>query len=415
MSAGAQMVVELDHGERRLIPIIDETRTLAAICADHGLPLNTRCGRRGLCHGCEVLLREGSLRTDAGLIPAPATVRACQARWDGGATIQIPARSRIEHKPQVTETFAIAVPCAHQPLFPPEPGVRDMAAAIDVGTTTVVVLLADLVTGQVLARAGGFNEQIRFGDNVVTRIEAARHPETRAALQSAVVLETIQPLLLQACALAQRPLNRLAGGTISGNTTMLHLLVGEDPTPLGVAPFTPRFLRGRKISADSIQLTPLGLAPETPLQLLPGIAGYIGADITAGIYATGMAFDPAPSLLVDIGTNGEMVLQNGGQLTACATAAGPAFEGCGLLCGTRAREGAVSDLRLARRDRARAPARGSLPGGAQHHRRDRPAGRHMRLGLCGFSGHGPFQRLARPHRPFRPRGLGKRPRVSSYV
>jgi uncharacterized 2Fe-2S/4Fe-4S cluster protein (DUF4445 family) len=347
MNAGGQIVVELDTGERRQIPIVDNTRTLAAICADHGLPLNTRCGQRGLCRGCEVILREGALRTDAGTLSAPATVRACQARWAGGATIQIPARSRIEHQPQVTETFAIAVPCAHQPLFTPEPGVRDMAVAVDVGTTTVVVLLVDLVTGEVLSRAGAFNEQIRFGDNVVTRIEAARQPETLAAMQRAVVMETIQPLLLKACARAQRPLSRIAGGAISGNTTMLHLLVGEDPTPLGTAPFTPRFLTSRKISAGEIYLTAPELAPETPLRLLPGIAGYIGADITAGIYATGMIFDPAPSLLVDIGTNGEIVLQNAGKLTACATAAGPAFEGCGLLCGTRARDGAISDLRLA--------------------------------------------------------------------
>jgi uncharacterized 2Fe-2S/4Fe-4S cluster protein (DUF4445 family) len=86
--------------------------------------------------------------------------------------------------------------------------------------------------------------------------------------------------------------------------------------------------------------------PETPIQLLPSIAGYIGADITAGLYATGMVFDAKPSLLVDIGTNGEIVLQHYASLTACATAAGPAFEGCGLRCGTRAREGAVSDLSI---------------------------------------------------------------------
>jgi uncharacterized 2Fe-2S/4Fe-4S cluster protein (DUF4445 family) len=138
----------------------------------------------------------------------------------------------------------------------------------------------------------------------------------------------------------------MAGGAVAGNTTMLHLLVGEDPTPLGIAPFTPRFISGRQVLARDLNLVADGLAPETPVRLLPGIAAYIGADITAGIYASGMVFDPAPSLLVDIGTNGEIVLQSGGKLTACATAAGPAFEGCGLRCGTRAREGAVSDLRL---------------------------------------------------------------------
>jgi len=336
--------VELDSGERRAITVAADNRTLADDLAAHGLPLNTRCGQRGLCRGCEVELREGSLVIEGGTIAAPATIKACRARVAGDAAIHLPSRSRIEHKPQVSETFEIAVPYAHQPLFPFVSGQRDTAFAVDVGTTTVVVLLVDLVTGEVLSRAGAFNEQIRFGDNVVTRIEAARNPEALVAMQRAIVMETIEPLLRRACERAGRLLERIAGGAIAGNTTMLHLLVGEDPTPLGIAPFTPRFIEGRQVLAREINLIADGLAPETPIQLLPGIAAYIGADITAGVFASGMVFDESPSLLVDIGTNGEIVLQSGGKLTACATAAGPAFEGCGLRCGTRAREGAVSDL-----------------------------------------------------------------------
>jgi uncharacterized 2Fe-2S/4Fe-4S cluster protein (DUF4445 family) len=293
-----------------------------------------------------VELREGSLITDSGEVRPTATVQACRARPNGPAVIRLPARSRIEHRPQVGETFEVAISCAHQPLFPSAAGRRDTAFAVDVGTTTVVVLLVDLTTGKVLSRAGAFNEQIRFGDNVVTRIEAAHHPGNLAAMQRAIVMETIQPLLLRAGARAGRSLARIAGGAVAGNTTMLHLLVGEDPTPLGIAPFTPRFIKGRRVMASELKLAADGLAPETPVQLLPGIAAYIGADITAGIFASGMGFDPVPSLLVDIGTNGEIVLQSGGKLTACATAAGPAFEGCGLRCGIRAHAGAVSDLRL---------------------------------------------------------------------
>jgi uncharacterized 2Fe-2S/4Fe-4S cluster protein (DUF4445 family) len=346
MSADGQIVVVLESGKRRKIPISTELRSLAHVLAEHGLPLNTRCGQRGLCRGCEVVLREGKLKTNEGIIAAPATIQSCRARIIGEATIYIPSRSCIEHKPQVGETFEIAVPYAHQPLFKPVPGRRDTAFAVDVGTTTVVVLLVDLISGEVLTRAGGFNEQIRFGDNVITRIEAANKRGNLAAMQQAVVMETIQPLLLRACEETGRSVNRIAGGVIAGNTTMLHLLVGEDPKPLGVAPFTPRFIKGRQVRASDIKLVAVGLAPETPIQMLPGIAAYIGADITAGIYASGMVFDSTPGLLVDIGTNGEIVLQSDGKLFGCATAAGPAFEGCGLRCGTRAREGAVSDVCL---------------------------------------------------------------------
>lgn len=347
MSQRLELQVELDSGERRKLPVTDESRSLADVLAAHELPLNTRCGQRGLCRGCEVELREGSVLIGGMEVRSPRTIKACCARLTSCAVVRIPVRSRIEHHPQVGEAFEIAVPCAHQPLFVPVAGVRDTAFAVDVGTTTVVVLLVDLATGETLSRAGAFNEQIRFGDNVLTRIEAAGKPGNLAALQRAIVLETILPLLLRAGEHAGRSPARIAGGAVAGNTTMLHLLAGEDPAPLGVAPFKPRFIAGRVISAGEIGLhAAAGLAPETPIQLLPGITAYIGSDIAAGVFASGMVFDPAPSLLVDIGTNGEIVLQKGGKLFGCATAAGPAFEGCGLQCGTRAREGAVSDLQL---------------------------------------------------------------------
>jgi len=342
----AQLQVILDSGSGLEFAVQDDGRSLAEELAAHGLPLNTRCGRRGLCRGCEVELSAGTLYVQGNPVSAPVTIQACQTRVEGSAVIRIPARSRLEHRPQVGETFEISVPYAHQPLFPFDAGRRDAAFAVDVGTTTVVVLLVDLITGEVLSRAGAFNEQIRFGDNVITRIEAAGRPGQLAALQRAIVSDTIEPLLLRVCELAGRVPERIAGGAIAGNTTMLHLLVGEDPSTLGFAPFAPRFIAGRQVESGQLQFLVPGLALNTPVQLLPGIAGYIGADIVAGLAATGMAYEAAPSLLVDIGTNGEMVLQSGGKLFGCATAAGPAFEGCGLRCGTRAREGAVSDLQL---------------------------------------------------------------------
>lgn len=345
MSSSGQFLAEL-NGDVRTISFRDQNQTMADALAGAGVPLNTRCGNRGLCRGCEVELVAGAILVEGKPLPAPVVIKACRSQPQDGVLIRVPARSRLEHKPQVGETFEVAVPFAHQPLFPPTPGVRDTGFAVDIGTTTVVVLLVDLVTGEVLSRAGGFNEQIRFGDNVVTRIEAAQKLENRSAMQRAIVAETIHPLLLRACERAGRSPERIVGGTIAGNTTMLHLLAGEDPTSLGVAPFTPQFITGMQVAAGNIGLAFQGISASTPIQLLPGITAYVGADITAGIFSTGMAFDPEPSLLVDIGTNGEVVLQSNGRLSGCATAAGPAFEGGGLSCGTRARAGAVSALNL---------------------------------------------------------------------
>jgi len=342
----SRIVIRETDGSERVIAVQapDRDRSLVEILAAGGTPLNTRCGRRGLCRGCEVDLLEGEVAIAGESVDGGATIHSCQAKLSGDLVISIPSRSRMEHQPQVGETFRVDVSSAHQPLFPAQPGGRDTVFAADIGTTTVVVLVIDTESGELLGRAGGFNDQIRFGDNVLTRIAAGSDPAVRTEMQNAVV-DTIAGLLKRACDRAGRETTRIAGGAIAGNTTMLHLLVGEDPSPLGVAPFEPGFVQGRRVPWSDLG-PEATLAPDTPVHLLPSISGYLGADIVAGVYATGMVFDEKPSLLVDIGTNGEVVLQSGGKLSACATAAGPAFEGCGLRCGSRAANGAISDLRI---------------------------------------------------------------------
>jgi uncharacterized 2Fe-2S/4Fe-4S cluster protein (DUF4445 family) len=317
--------------------------SLTDLLAARGHPLNARCGQRGICRGCMVDLLEGELiDRDGETITAGATIRSCQMRMPeaGEVVLRIHSQARISRAPQVGETFFVDVPCGFAPSVSPGPG-RDTGFAVDVGTTTVVVLLVDLWTGEILARAGDFSAQIRYGDNVITRIGAASSPAKRREMRRALIEETLAPLLSKACKRAGRDVSRLAGGTIAGNTTMLHILADEDTASLGVAPFTARFLEGRVIQSGEIDLD-----GGMPLLLLPGLSAYIGADIAAGVHATGMTLDAAPSLLVDMGTNGEVVLCANGRLVGCATAAGPAFEGAGLSSGTRAQDGAVSGLRL---------------------------------------------------------------------
>lgn len=336
-------------GERRHVKVAGHLtdRSLTDLLALHEVPLNARCGQRGWCKGCLVELLEGELTdTDGARVAAGGMVRSCRMRLTPGSRVVlgIPAGARIGLAPQVGETFELNVPYRLDPLFPVADG-REVALAVDIGTTTVVVMLVDLTTGTVLSRAGGFNAQIRFGDNVLTRIGAASSPAVRQAMRRALVEETLAPLIATACGRAGLAASRLAGGTLAGNTTMLHILADEDPTSLGIAPFTAVFLEGRVLTAGRIGLD-AGLDPALPLQLLPGLSAYVGADITAGVYATGMVYDEAPSLLVDMGTNGEVVLHAAGRLVGCATAAGPAFEGAGLSSGTRAQTGAVETIHL---------------------------------------------------------------------
>ena len=347
-----ELIIEEDGpaGQHRRIEVPTELlgRSLTDLLALHDIPLNARCGQRGWCRGCQVELRSGGmLAADGTEVPPGGMVRSCQLRLAAGSRVVlgIPEHTRLGLAPQVGETFVINVPYDLDPLFAVAAG-RDTALAVDIGTTTVVVMVVDLTDGQVLARAGGFNAQIRYGDNVLTRIGAASSPDVRQAMRRALVEETLGPLAKKACERAGREWSRLVGAAVAGNTTMLHILADEDPTSLGIAPFTARFLAGRVLTPESIGWQADGLDPALPLQLLPGLSAYVGADITAGVYATGMTYDETPSLLVDMGTNGEVVLHAGGRLVGCATAAGPAFEGAGLASGTRAHAGAVEMIRL---------------------------------------------------------------------
>ncbi len=307
-------------------------QSLSSFFRRENRPLNTRCGERGICDACrvEVLAADGQWEE----------ARACQLMLDGSGDlrVRVPQRAVLAYEPQVLEGYRVNVPVAHDPILD-----RGLGVAIDVGTTTVVVQVVDFSTGQALAKASMFNKQMHFGDDVLTRINlCSTDGAMLAQMHRAVVHETIRPLLLQALEECGRGLEEVGAYAIAGNTTMLHLLAREDPSPLGVAPFTPLFLEHRALRAED-----LGLEPKrAEAHLLPGAAAYVGADITGGVFASGMAYDEGPSLFVDVGTNGEIVFRHGHRLLGCATAAGPAFEGSGLTNGVRAGVGAISHLRL---------------------------------------------------------------------
>jgi len=325
-----QLEIESPKGATA-ITTASHQRLSDALRREH-LPLNIRCGQRGLCDGCTLeLLRGNVVNINTGaLVSAPATIRACQHRLDGDAAIRIPARSLLAHKAQVVSEFRLNIPRAHDPLAK-----TGIGAAVDIGTTTVAVVLVDLRDGKIVGHAADFNKQMNFGDDVATRIGLCATDKTMLAqLQAAIVGQTLAPLISEA---GTKP-EHLAALSIAGNTTMLHLFAGVDPAGMGTYPFRPEFLEHRVVKLPAFG--------DADVHLLPGAAAYIGSDITAGILASGLAYDDGPSLLVDVGTNGEIVLKSGDKLLGCATAAGPAFEGAGLKNGVRATDGAIQKIRL---------------------------------------------------------------------
>lgn len=347
MSPAITIGVETPDGWRELRAAPAEPApTLTEILERGGFPLNTRCGRRGLCSGCEIELRKGSLLRsgDGGRIEAGGGVRvkSCQARLAGESVeLFVPPRSLLRHEPAIVSDFRVNVPWAQNPLFPSAP----FGLAVDVGTTTVALMLCDLATGRVAAQASAFNAQIRFGEDVVTRIQlCSTAPEGVPRLQRALVAETLNPLIREACGEAGVDPREIGGMVVAANTTMLHLLAGVNPRSMGVYPFSPVFLEHRTLAARRLGLEFGGDGAE--IHLLPGPAAYVGADLAAGIVATGLLYDEGPAVLVDAGTNGEIIAKVGDRLVGCATAAGPAFEGAGLLSGTRAVRGAIERVRL---------------------------------------------------------------------
>jgi uncharacterized 2Fe-2S/4Fe-4S cluster protein (DUF4445 family) len=225
-----------------------------------------------------------------------------------------------------------------------EPGHTEadaFAVALDLGTTTLVAELLDLGAGARWAVEARLNPQIRFGDDVLSRILHVRQtPDGLRQLQETIA-SAIDEMIGQLCRQAGIARDRIYELTVSGNTTMQQLLCGVDPSPLGEVPFVPAVGRGLPCLAAELGMT---IHPRGAAYVMPVIGGFVGGDTVAGILATGLADADAPTLFVDIGTNGEIVLLADGELSAASTAAGPAFEGARISCGMRGCTGAIEKV-----------------------------------------------------------------------
>lgn len=214
--------------------------------------------------------------------------------------------------------------------------------AIDVGTTTIVVYLLTLADGSVLDVGSTYNSQIRYGDDVITRIVHATEGGGMKELREAVVNDInnlLSPMLeRQRCA----P-DDIESAVISGNTTMTHLFWGLDPSYIREEPYTPVINSVPLWNACDSGIT---IHPSSPVYTVPSVASYIGGDIVSGVLASKMHRSNDISLFMDIGTNGEIVIGNNEWLVTAACSAGPCFEGSGITHGMRATRGAVEGVRI---------------------------------------------------------------------
>lgn len=227
------------------------------------------------------------------------------------------------------------------------PGFHERLAgiAVDVGSTTLAAHLCDLTTGEVLASAGAMNPQIRFGEDLMSRVSYSMMNPGGDVEMTAAVRSALNDLFHQLMEEAQWDKSTVLEVSLVANPIMHHLLLGIDPVELGGAPFALAVDSGVSMPANELAL---GLARGARVYLLPCIAGHVGADTAGMILAETPQEREAVSLLVDVGTNAEIVLGNRDKLYAASSPTGPAFEGAQISCGQRAAPGAIERFRIDR-------------------------------------------------------------------
>ncbi len=226
------------------------------------------------------------------------------------------------------------------------PGFHDRAfgLAVDIGTTTIAAHLNDLETGAVVAAAGIMNPQIRFGEDLISRLSfIQQNPDARSEL-TATVRRAVDGLIRETAIEAGAELTDIIDMTVVGNPIMHHIFLGIDPAQLGCAPFP--LVVDDAVTACAGELQLRSVNPATGVYLLPCVAGHVGADTAAMMLAEAPHRSREMTLLVDVGTNAEIVLGNKDRLLACSSPTGPAFEGAQISCGQRAALGAIERVRI---------------------------------------------------------------------
>lgn len=226
---------------------------------------------------------------------------------------------------------------------------RSFGIALDIGTTTVVLALIDLQTGRIISQASDYNKQLMCGEDVLARIAYAEDGGLERLHQ--LILESIDYLISQVVVLSDscRPTSKkvcreeVTAMSIAGNTTMMHLLLGLHPKQIRYQPYVsvsnvPPVYRAKELG--------IKIHPEAPIYIVPGRASYVGGDIVADIISSGMHLREETSLLIDVGTNGEVVLGNKDWTVSCSCSAGPAFEGGEVASGMRAMTGAIEKISI---------------------------------------------------------------------
>lgn len=330
----SRKVVRVSHQGKELELPFQDGETLLAILRRGGVLLSAPCGGAGTCGKCRIRVTRGDLPITAEdrkkLSPQELEqgIRlACQAIPQGTVYVELVTGE---------EEFSVVTEESQGKIQENRYGI-----AVDLGTTTLAFALVGLESGQVCASWASVNPQRSYGADVIARIQAAN--EGKGEELRKAIWEALKAGVLELLAEGQVEENQVEGLVISGNTTMQHLLLGYPCYSLGQAPFTPHDISFREVKSREVFGEDILFCSAW---ILPGISTYVGSDIAAGIMHCGMDQGQGINLLLDLGTNGEMALGNQERILVTSTAAGPAFEGGNISCGTGSVPGAICGVSI---------------------------------------------------------------------
>ncbi len=299
---------------------------------------DAQCGGRGTCGRCRILITAGDpsavseeekkILTENEL--SKGIRLACFCEMKGVIGLRFPERTDMQ-------ILGFSSDSGESDVFAEENVTGNCGMVFDIGTTSVVGVLVDMQNGNRLSSISRLNPQYISCPDILSRISHASNKEGTEKLNS-IIISCLNEMVEENCKYAGIAVNEVKKIIVTGNNVMLHLLSGVNPSSMGRFPYKPVFTAGFNIPAALLGLEKAGKAE---VYFTPSASAFIGADIIAGILATSLDMGEDNSLLLDMGTNGEIILYSKGNLSACSVAMGPALEGMNIECGMRAESGAI--------------------------------------------------------------------------
>jgi len=320
------------HPHGRDIAVTRGDKLLTALY-ENNIFLRTDCGGKGVCGKCKVeIIGEDNSRE---------TVNCCTVHVEQNLTVEIPVSSMVS--PEVITKAPVQLPAKFREEFVPSDSGCDFGIAVDLGTTTIAIYLVQVKKAEIIASLSLKNPQAIYGDDVMSRIGGIFDNESNQEHLQSLVVKTIELGMDTLFQKNGRNPDDISEMVVVGNPAMIHLFLGVNPQTLGLAPYRPAFTEARQTPAAQLGFT----FKNVTIHTLPQVSGFIGGDLLSAALAADIANSPTGTLLIDIGTNGEIILKADLGLHATSCATGPAFEGATLSCGMQAVSGAIDAIKIA--------------------------------------------------------------------